>query len=144
MSNTKHDYRYNIQYFFIPKLIEAVSAGAMPPMAFTNTGFWESVLKDIYDKDFVLEEGYNCEVLKINERYNIFFYTFPEPEEIPEALYGAIVVDNQEHTMAYFTLEMDFNNSWIIGSKTPDKHHNFGTLGSRNPEAFIEWILGKL
>lgn len=144
MFETKQNYRYNIQYHFIPELVEVVSKRILLSAVFTMFDIWERILKDKYGSDFELEQGYNCEVIKVNERYNIYFFTFPEPDYCPEALYGAVIIDNQENALQYYTLEMSFDGSWVIGSKTQERHYNYGELDSRNPEAFIDWLSNKL
>jgi hypothetical protein len=144
MFDAKQNYRYEIQYYFIPELVEVVSKRILPSAVFTMFDIWERILKDKYGSDFKLEQGYDCKEIKINDRYALYFFTFPEPDCCPEALYGAVVVDNQEDTLQYYTLEMSFNGRWVIGSKTQDRHYNYGELDSRNPEAFIDWLSNKL
>ena len=114
MFDAKQNYRYEIQYYFIPELVEVVSKRILPSAVFTMFDIWERIL------------------------------TFPEPDCCPEALYGAVVVDNQEDTLQYYTLEMSFVGRWVIGSKTQDRHYNYGELDSHNPEAFIDWLSNKL
>lgn len=142
MCYTKHQLRYQVEYQFIPELVEVVSQGILPSAVFTMFDIWERILKDKYGSDFDLEEGYDCQEIKINERYDIFFITFPEPDNVPDAIYGAIVVDNQENAYRYYTLEMSFNGSWVVGRKTNDgNHYNYGTLDSCTPKAFLKKLL---
>lgn len=105
---------------------------------------WERILKDKYGDIFEFEEGYDCKVIDINERYDIYFYTFPQPESCPDALYGAIVADRQENAYRYYTLEMSFDGSWVIGGKANGIHYNYGNLDSSAPKAFLKWILDTL
>ena len=144
MNNTKHQLRYSVQYDFIPELVEVVSKDILPCAIFYMFDIWKKILKDKYGSFFELEQGYDCKVIKINDRYDLYFYAFPEPEVVPEALYGAIIADKQEHTYVYYTLEMSFDGSWVIGSKTNGIHYNYGELDSRTPEAFIKWLLSTL
>ena len=144
MFDAKQNYRYEIQYYFIPELVEVVSKRILPSAVFTMFDIWERILKDKYGSDFKLEQGYDCKEIKINDRYALYFFTFPEPDCCPEALYGAVLVDNQENTLQYYTLEMSFDGSWVIGSKVNGRHYNYGELDSRTPEAFIKWLLRTL
>lgn len=47
----------------------------------------------------------------------IILYTFPQPEEMPEALYGAILFDQSTGDVKYFTLEASYEGRWARCSR---------------------------
>lgn len=85
MNNTKHQLRYSVQYDFIPELVEVVSKDILPCAIFYMFDIWKKILKDKYGSFFELEQGYDCKVIEINDRYDLYFYAFPEPEVVPLA-----------------------------------------------------------
>lgn len=45
MFDAKQNYRYEIQYYFIPELVEVVSKRILPSAVFTMFDIWERILR---------------------------------------------------------------------------------------------------
>lgn len=89
-------------------------------------------------------------VADVNDGYlpstalHVVFYNFPEPQQMPEALYGAVLIDNATGKAEYYTLEYGLEGAWVLGSKTTTGHYSFGTLDTRERSAFFWWVTGRI
>lgn len=73
--------------------------------------------------------------------YKLIIYAFPQPKEISEALYGAVLLNMETHQAHYYTLEYSYNNKWVLGSMDANgEHNNYGTVDSPDLDKFIAWI----
>lgn len=133
-----HEFRYELQYRFIPKLVAEVNDGYLPSTALHMVKGW-----DIWG-EYEWEEGFYIDRLEVEQSHTIIFYNFPEPQQIPEALYGAVLIDNTTGKAEYYTLEYGYMGTWILGSKTLDGHHNFGRLDSRDRRDFFKWVTDRI
>ena len=75
--------------------------------------------------------------------YKLIVYQFPEPKVVPEAKYGAVLLNTKTLEIDYYTLEMTYNDKWVYGSMSTECHNNYGELDSPDLEKFIEWIFTK-
>lgn len=75
--------------------------------------------------------------------YKLIVYQFPEPKVVPEAKYGAVLMNTQTLAIDYYTLEMTYNGKWVYGSMSTECHNNYGEVDSPDLEKFIEWIFTK-
>lgn len=139
----KHSYRYFLQYKFIPDLVAAVSNGEISPNAILATEGWEEFMKEHVDENFFLEwDELHCEgLIKINDTYVMALYIFPEPRQVPEAAFGAVLINTIDNYAKYYTLEYTFDGTWVLGSMDQTTHSNYGSLGKLSLMNFIDWVV---
>ena len=133
-----HRARYELQYVYIPKLVDEVNDGYLPSTALNIVKGW-----NIW-QDCEWEDGFYIDRLEVGKDHTVIFYNFPEPQQIPEALYGAVLINNITGKAKYYTLEYGYLDSWFIGSKTLKGHRNYGTLDSRERSAFMKWVTDRI
>ena len=133
-----HHARYELQYVYIPKLVDEVNDGYLPSTALNIVKGW-----NIW-QDCEWEDGFYIDRLEVGKDHTVIFYNFPEPQQIPEALYGAVLINNITGKAKYYTLEYGYLDSWFIGSKTLKGHRNYGTLDSRERSAFMKWVTDRI
>lgn len=79
------------------------------------------------------------------DNLSIIFYGFPEPQKEPEAKYGALMIDLNTNTLAYYTLEMcSHPGRWALGRNATD-HHALMGMYDMDPtkENFLKLIVPK-
>ncbi len=137
----KHSYRYFLQYKYIPELVADVSNGELPPDALLETDDWESYIRLLFDIDFFFEwDELRCDEIKVNDDYSIVLYTFPKPIQIPDATFGAVLINTTNNNATYYTLEYSFDEKWVLGSMNETTHFNYGNLESPELKSFIDWV----
>lgn len=140
----KHSYRYFLQYRFIPDLVEGVSKGEISPNNILATEGWEEFLKKHVDDDFFLEwDELHCEGVRINDTYVMALYLFPKPRRVPEAAFGAVLINTTDNDAKYYTLEYSFNGAWVLGSMNQTTHRNYGNLENPSLKSFIDWVVAR-
>lgn len=139
----KHSYRYFLQYRFIPDLVAGVSKGEISPNAILATEGWEDFMKKHVDENFFLEwDELLCEgLIKINDTYVMALYIFPEPRQVPEAAFGAVLINTTDNDAKYYTLEYSFDGAWVLGSMDQTTHRNYGNLEKPGLMSFIDWVV---
>lgn len=133
-----HENRYELQYIFIPRLVAAINDGDLPSLLLYKIEDWA-----IWEA-YTCEKGCDVKVLDVDSNHKLILYTFPEPNEIPEALYGAVLINSATNKAEYYTLEYGWEGTWIIGSKTLGRHYNYGDLKSRKQDDFVEWVVNRI
>lgn len=133
-----HRARYELQYVYIPKLVADVNDGYLPSTALHVVKGW-----DIWNR-YEWEDGFYIDRLDIGASHTVVFYNFPEPQQMPEALYGAVLIDNATGKAEYYTLEYGLEGAWVLGSKTTTGHYSFGTLDTRERSAFFRWVTARI
>ena len=125
----KHSYRYFLQYRFIPDPVAGVSKGEISPNAILATEGWEDFMKKHVDENFFLEwDDLHCDGIKINDTYVMALYIFPKPRQVPEAAFGAVLINTTNNDAKYYTLEYSFDGAWVLGSMDQTIHRNYGNL----------------
>ena len=138
----KHSYRYFLQYKFIPDLVAAVSNGEISPNAILATEGWEEFMKEHVDENFFLEwDELHCDGVKINDTYVVALYLFPKPRQVPEAAFGAVLINTTDNDAKYYTLEYSFDGAWVLGSMDQMTHRNYGKLENPDLKSFIDWVI---
>ena len=133
-----HEFRYELQYIFIPQLVAAINNGELDSSHLYKIEDWS-----IWD-EYTSEKGCDVEMLDVDNNYKLILYTFPEPNEIPEALYGAVLLNRTTNKAEYYTLECGCNGAWFLGSMTLECHRNYGNLQSREREDFVKWVTDRI
>ena len=140
----KHSYRYFLQYRFIPDLVAGVSKGEISPNAILATEGWEDLMKKHVDKNFFLEwDELHCDGIKINDTYVMALYIFPKPRQVPEAAFGAVLINTTNNDAVYYTLEYSFDDEWVLGSMNQTTHRNYGNLENPSLQGFIDWVVDR-
>ena len=138
----KHSYRYFLQYKFIPDLVAAVSNGEISPNDILATEGWEEFMKKHVDENFFLEwDELHCDGIKINDTYVMALYIFPKPWQVPEAAFGAVLINTTDNDAKYYTLEYSFDGAWVLGSMDQTTHSNYGNLENPGLKSFIDWVI---
>lgn len=138
----KHSYRYFLQYKFIPNLVAGVSKGEISPNAILAIDGWEEFMKKHVDDDFFLEwDELHCEGIKINDTYVMALYIFPKPRQVPEAAFGAVLINTTNNDAVYYTLEYSFDGTWVLGRMDQTTHSNYGNLENSSLKSFMDWVV---
>ena len=125
-------------------MADSVSSGYLPHLALESGPGWWEYIKGDYDMRLNLEPGVYCNKLEMKDGYVIYFYNFPEPSEVGEALYGAVTVNKRNSIAQYYKLELNFDNDWFLCEQTRVRHRIFDTTKSRDRSEFINWILNRI
>ena len=129
---------------FIPMMADCVSNGYLPHLALeSGPGWWEYIERD-YDMRLNLGQGFYCNKLEIKDGYVIYFYNFPEPKVLGDALYAAAVVNKATSLVQYYKLELNFDKEWLICEQTRTRHRILDTTENCNRSEFINWILNRI
>ena len=91
-----------------------------------------------------LEPGFYCNKLEMKKSQVIYFYNFPEPRALGDALYGAAVVNKATLSVQYYKLELSLDKEWYLCEQTRDRHRILDTSKSRDRSEFINWILNRI
>ena len=132
---TRHKNRMYFQTEFIPKLVANINDGYLPPVALYMSSEWN--LGD----DFNMGEGFYLNKLEINEDFMVVFYNFPEPEVIGDALYGAVLVNKNNNTAKYHTLEAGPDDAWHFCLRSLSNHLRVADIATRDRSVFMHWII---
>ena len=132
---------YNQEYGWFAGAVDAVNDGDLNPAALTD----EAWLRAKFQQDCAPSMQAEWDAFKIVRvdnygNYKLILYQFPEPKEVPEALYGAVLLDTTTNHADYYTLEYSFNGKWVLGATSRGKHLNYGEVDTPDLEAFVAWI----
>lgn len=137
---------YQPEFRWMPDvLLDAVQTKQLVPEALTDE---EWLRQNIQERTSSAAMAKEWESFKINRvenygDYKLIVYQFPEPKVVPEAKYGAVLLNTNSLELNYYTLEMSFDNKWVYGSMTSERHSNYGSFDTPDLEKFIEWIFSK-
>ena len=144
LSRAIHRSKCYLQNNFIPMMADNVSSGYLPHLALeSGPGWWEYIEGD-YDMRLNLEPCFYCNKLEMKKGQVIYFYNFPEPRSLGDALYGAAVVNKATLSVQYYKLELNLDNELSLCEQTRDRHRILDTSKSRDRSEFINWILNRI
>ena len=81
------------------------------------------------------------ERIDVDENHMLILYVFPQPQEMTEAVYGAVMLNTMTSEAEYYTLESSVDDLWVIGHKTTSCHSNLGSLDSADQDKFVAWVI---
>jgi hypothetical protein len=145
-SELRHEIRYHVQQFFIPELAECVKDGYLPYIALFPSAQWYSNLRMDYElEDLKAAKVWeNFEKIQVDEENMIVLYTFPKPEDVPEAIYGAVLLNQTTNELKYFTLEASYNDRWAVCCRDTSMHSCHGFWDSADKDKFVQWVMSRL
>ena len=142
----RHEIRYHVQQYFIPEMVECVKDGYLPFIALFPSAQWLSNLRMDYElldlKAAKVWESF--EKIQVDEDTMIVLYTFPQPEDVPEAIYGAVLLNQATNELKYFTLEASYEDKWAVCSRDTSMHSCHGFWDSADKAKFVEWVMDRL
>ena len=142
----RHDIRYHVQQYFIPEMVECVMDGYLPFIALFPSAQWLSNLRMDYELDDLkaAKVWESFEKIQVDEDTMIVLYTFPQPEDVPEAIYGAVLLNQDTNEIKYFTLEASCEDKWAVCSRDTSMHSCHGFWDSADKAKFVEWVMDRL
>ena len=144
LTRSMHRSKWYLQNKFIPMMADCVSSSYLPHLALeSGPGWWEYIERD-YDMRLNLGQGFYCNKLEIKDGYVIYFYNFPEPKVLGDALYAAAVVSKATSLVQYYKLELNFDKDWFLCEQTRVRHRILDTTENCNRSEFINWILNRI
>lgn len=145
--STLHQQRYYLEYRFIPKLIidvlEKDAENAASHLYTVNS--WRPIVESMVDGFEYDWENLKTDILMLDDKKEIVFFIFPIPQQVPDAAYGAVVIDRKTKCGNYYTLESSYGGEWVLGEIIIDKkeeglHKNYGNLENPSCKSFLDWI----
>ena len=142
----RHDIRYHVQQYFIPEMVKCVMDGYLPFIALFPSAQWLSNLRMYYElEDLKAAKVWESfEKIQVDEDTMIVLYTFPQPEDVPEAAYGAVLLNQATNELKYFTLEASYEDKWAVCSRDTSMHSCHGFWDSADKAKFVEWVMDRL
>ena len=139
----RHEIRYHVQYVFLPELVESVSEGYLPGIALFPSPQWYYNLRQEYDLDELNAAGVyeGFERIDVDDDHMLILYTFPQPQSTLEAVYGAVMLNTLTNEAEYYTLELSYDDHWVLGQKTTSGHSRFGFWDVSDKDKFVAWVM---
>ena len=138
----RHDIRYHVQQYFIPEMVECVMDGYLPFIALFPSAQWLSNLRMDYElldlKAAKVWESF--EKIQVDADTMIVLSTFPQPEDVPEAIYAAVLLNQATNEIKYFTLEASYDDKWAVCCSDTSMHSCHGFWDSPDKDRFVEWV----
>ena len=132
---TRHKNRMYFQTEFIPKLVANINDGYLPPVALYMSSEWN------LGEDFDMGDGFYFNKLEIDDDFMVVVYNFPEPEVLGEALYGAVLVNKNNNTAKYYTLEVGTDGSCYFCLRSLSNHLRVADIPTRDRSVFLHWVI---
>ena len=142
----RHDIRYHVQQYYIPEMVEDVKDDFLPLSSLFPSEEWCDDVSFECDLDELNAEEVweNFEQIEFGEGNMIILYTFPQPEDTPEAIYGAVLLNKSTNDMTYFTLEASFEDRWAVCSRDTSMHSCLDFWDTADKDKFVQWVMGRL
>lgn len=140
---TKHQCRRYIEFRFIPELLSIFEEEPRENAAIILSN--RDRLKSLMDSGIEFDwDEVSFRSTHIDYRRILICYKFPPPEQIPEAILGAVVLNIESCKGCYYTLEVSFGGKCVLGSIVVDRdgnesHYNHGILEDPSIASFMEW-----
>lgn len=134
---------YHPEFRWLPDVVfKAVTDGRLAPEALADEEWLRENIKNKISSSEISDEWNSFKINRIDNygEYKLIIYQFPEPKAVPEAKYGAVLMNTTTRDIDYYTLEKTFNDKWVYGSMSAERHSNYGEVDTDDLEKFIEWI----
>ena len=139
----RRDEIYHPEFRWLPDVVfKAVTDGRLAPEALADEEWLRENIKNKISSSEISDEWNSFKINRIDNygEYKLIIYQFPEPKAVPEAKYGAVLMNTTTRDIDYYTLEKTFNDKWVYGSMSSERHSNYGEVDTDDLEKFIEWI----
>lgn len=136
-----HYHRYTLQFKFIPELIDRVNEDNWDICVLTDKAWWRERLEE-FEEDFYFDwDEFTMERRRLEGGNQLIIYHFPCPIQVPEALYGLVIVDVVKEKVTYYTLECAHDGDWCICKPTTKEHCNYGFVDTDDLQSFIDGVM---
>ena len=134
---------YQLEYSWLPSLVEAVAKGQTPIEALTDEDWMQECFKRRCESVGGSIDSTSFKIKRVDNYgdYKMIVYQFPEPKVTPEAKYGIVLLNKLSLETSYYTLEKSFNDEWYYCGVADNRHLNYGLAESEELDKFIEWVL---
>lgn len=137
----RRSYIYDMEYYFLPSMIDAVTDGKLNPDALSDEEWLRHNIQEKCPPQYAREwEAFRIERKQNLGDYRLIVYAFPKPIEIPEAIYGAVLLNMKTRQSDFYTLEYSFEHRWVLGGMSGSKHANYGNIDSPDLNKFLDWV----
>lgn len=142
----KRPHIYYPVYYLLPDLFSYVSKGETPIEALMDEDWIRLTINSRLERAYSANRFSDWDSFKINRvdnfgGYKLIVYQFPDPKFIPEAKYGAVMLNTTTLTIDYYTMELSFDGQWAYCSCTTERHYNYGSFDSGELDDFLKWVL---
>lgn len=137
---------YHPEFRWMPDvLFKAVADSRLAPEALTDEDWIRSNIQKGVSSEAAAQEWDSFKINRVDNYgdYKLIVYQFPEPQVVPEAKYGAVLMNTKTLDIDYYTLEMTYNDKWVYGSMSTECHNNYGEVDTDDLDKFLEWIFTK-
>ena len=137
-----HDEMYYVEYKLIPHFIELFNtqpkkATQIIVSIYENLVTLQNNLRKVNPFAFGKVSG---EVMGNPDKECLVVFEFPKPFDLPLAKYGAVYINHETQNYQYLTLEFSLNGKYVLGSKTQERHFNYGERDDLSKEEFIHEV----
>lgn len=142
----RRDDIYHPEFRWLPdKVFRKVSIGELTPDVLLAEEDLRNWIKSNLSSTELSKEWDTFKINRVDNYgdYKLIIYQFPTPKVVPEAKYGAVLLNTRTLEIDYYTLEMTYNDKWVYGGMSTERHDNYGEVDSPDLEKFIEWIFSK-
>lgn len=137
---------YDYQYQFLPMLAERAETGDVGMYMLGTPLIADKILKESDIVSPFKPDDITVDTIRHNDD-TIIVWTFPEPKEVPIALYIAFVPDNGHYSVYTLEKTFDFDNNelWVIGGMKTRAHTSYtDTPRPASPQDFVSKLLKTL
>ena len=146
---------YEFQFRWIPSMLFEWEKGNVEDALLTDITAWQLHLGSVFISHYEWDwPAISAQVYSQPNNIDIIVYRMPEPEKMPLCRYVAAVIDRNQHTVRYFTLELtngveenvsDKKRWMFCGVSSNLSHLNFGPFnGNATEQGFLEYVKKKL
>jgi len=146
---------YGFQFSWIPSMLFEWQKGNVDDKLLTDITAWQLNLGGMFISHYEWDwSAISAQVYSQPNNIDIIVYRMPEPEKMPLCRYVAAVIDRNQHTVHYFTLELTNDTEdkvsdekkWMFcGVSSNLSHLNFGPFnGNATEQGFLEYVKKKL
>lgn len=139
---TISDHRYTLQYRLIPELIDRVNGENWDVNVLTAKEWWREQLEKNVKNFYFDWDEFTMERRRLEGGNQLIIYRFPKPIQVPEALYGVVIVDVVKEKVTYYTLRCAHDGDWGICKRTRTRETcNYDLVDTDDLQNFIDGVM---
>lgn len=136
------DHRYTLQYRLIPELIDRVNGENWDVNVLTAKEWWREQLEKNVKNFYFDWDEFTMERRRLEGGNQLIIYRFPKPIQVPEALYGVVIVDVVKEKVTYYTLRCAHDGDWGICKRTRTREIcNYDLVDTDDLQNFIDGVM---